>query len=105
MQAVASRLGDTSKYPLLSEYKAIYIGSQDHSGYLDADPVSILKCLIDMPQHQGKLLHKEGSLHALAVVAAMTVQSALYLNQMVRLHLSSIPPFCCAMLLQVCKPC
>ena len=94
VQAVASRLGDTGKYPLLSEYKAIYSGSKDHLGYLDADPVSILKCLMDMPQHQGKLLHKEGNLDALAVVAAMTVQSALHLNQLVRLQLTSIVSFC-----------
>ena len=85
MQAVASRLGDTSKYLMLSEYKAVYNGSKDHATYLDADPVSILKCLMDMPQHQGKLLHKEGSLDALAVVAAMTIQSALQLNQLVSL--------------------
>lgn len=85
LQAVASRLGDTSKYPMLSEYKAMYNGSKDHSTYLEVDPVSILEGLMDIPQHQGRLLHKEGSLDALAVVAAMTVQSALQLGQTVRL--------------------
>lgn len=38
---------------------------------------------MNMPQHQGKLLHKEGSLDALAVGAAITVQAALQLNQQV----------------------
>lgn len=83
MQAVASRLGDTSKYPMLSEYKAIYSGNKDHSTYLDTDPEIILDGIMDMPQHQGKLLHKEGSLDALAVVAAMTIQSAVQLDQVV----------------------
>ncbi|DBA73094.1 hypothetical protein WJX79_004857 [Trebouxia sp. C0005] len=79
---VGSRLSiaDSSRYPILAEYRAILSGSKDLEGYLNVDPVSILKCVPDTTYHAAKLLHKDGSLDSLAMLTAVTVQAALDLD-------------------------
>ncbi|KAL0052535.1 hypothetical protein WJX82_003532 [Trebouxia sp. C0006] len=79
---VGSRLSisESSRYPILAEYRAILSGSKDIDGYLNVDPVSILKCVPDTTYHAAKLLHKDGSLDSLAMLTAVTVQAALALD-------------------------
>ena len=90
LQTVGSRLSirDESRYPILAEYRAIHSGSKDLEGFLNVDPGSILSCIPDMPYHAAKLIHKEGNLDSLALLAAITVQSALTLQLAV-----SFPPY------------
>ena len=82
LQTVGSRLSisESSRYPILAEYRAILSGSKDIEGYLNVDPVSILKCVPDTTYHAAKLLHKDGSLDSLAMLTAVTVQAALALD-------------------------
>ena len=89
LQTVGSRLSisESSRYPILAEYRAILSGSRDIEGYLNVDPVSILKCVPDTTYHAAKLLHKDGSLDSLAMLTAVTVQAALALDAAVRLLL------------------
>ena len=89
LQTVGSRLSiaDSSRHPILAEYRAILSGSKDIEGYLNVDPVSILKCVPDTTYHAAKLLHKDGSLDSLAMLTAVTVQAALALDAAVRLLL------------------
>ncbi|DBA86159.1 TPA: hypothetical protein ACH3X1_005668 [Trebouxia sp. C0004] len=79
---VGSRLStaDSSRHPILAEYRAILSGSKDIEGYLNVDPVSILTCVPDTAYHAAKLLHKDGSLDSLAMLTAVTVQAALALD-------------------------
>lgn len=79
---VGSRLSISNeiRYPVLAQYRAIHSGSRDIDGFLNVDPSSILECIPDMPYHQAKLIHKEGSLDSLALLTAVTVQSALSLQ-------------------------
>ena len=47
------------------------------------DPGSILTCITDMSYHNAKLIHKEGNLDSLALLTAVTVQSAISLELVV----------------------
>lgn len=87
-QTVGSRLSISNeiRYPVLAQYRAIHSGSRDIDGFLNVDPSSILECIPDMPYHQAKLIHKEGSLDSLALLTAVTVQSALSLQMAVSCH-------------------
>lgn len=82
LQTVGSRLSisDSSRYPILAEYRAIHSGSKDIEGFLNVDAVSILKCIPDTTYHGSKLIHKEGSLDSLAMLTAITIQTALDLK-------------------------
>ena len=82
LQTVGSRLSiaDSSRYPILAEYRAIHSGSKDIEGFLNVDPVSILKCVPDTTYHAAKLIHKDGSFDSLAMLTAVTVQAALVLG-------------------------
>ena len=85
LQTVGSRVSrqDESRYPILAEYRAIHDGSIDINTFLHVDPVSILGCVPDMAYHAAKLIHKEGSLDSLAMLTAVTVQTALALGMKV----------------------
>lgn len=87
-QTVGSRLSISNevRYPILAEYRAIHSGSKDIDGFLNVDPSSILECIPDMTYHQAKLIHKEGNLDSLALLTAVTVQSALSLQLAVSCH-------------------
>lgn len=74
---------DEGRYPILAEYRAIHSGSRDIDGFLNVDPGSILTCITDMTYHNAKLIHKEGNLDSLALLTAVTVQSALSLQLVV----------------------
>ena len=85
LQTVGSRvsLQDESRHPILAEYRAIHNGSTDINTFLHVDPLSILSCVPDMAYHAAKLIHKEGSLDSLAMLTAVTLQTALALGMKV----------------------
>lgn len=88
---MGSRLSitDEGRYPILAEYRAIHNGSKDLEGFLNVDPGSILTCIPDMTYHGAKLIHKEGNLDSLALLTAVTLQSALTLHLEVSIYTSS----------------